>query len=90
MKSKLAKELMKLRNSGLVCRHSKRKICNFASLTSSGGKFYEFFVTIALVIHPLPSKIGPVHLFGHVRLIGRIQYVWVMQFKMYLYIYVGH
>ena len=45
-------------------------------LTSSGGKFYELFVTFALVIPPLTVKIGPVRLFGHVRLIGRIRYIY--------------
>ena len=34
-------------------------MCNFAFLTSSGGKFYEFFVTFALVIHPLTVKKRP-------------------------------
>ena len=60
MNSESAKELLKLRNSALVCRHVKRKgICSFAFLTSSGGKFYEFFLTFALVIHPLTVKNRP-------------------------------
>ena len=56
MNSESAKELPKLRNSALVCRHGKRKLCDFAFLTSSGGKFYELFVTFALVIRPLTVK----------------------------------
>ena len=49
-----------LQNSALVCRHGKRKGMYFAFLTSSGGKFYEFFVTLnALVIHPLTVKNRP-------------------------------
>ena len=60
MNGESAKELLKLRNSALVCRHVARgKVCNFAFLTSSGGKFYEFFVTSALVIHPLTVKNRP-------------------------------
>ena len=60
MNSESAKELLKWRNSALVCRHGNRKgkLCNFAFLTS-GGKFYEFFVTFALVIHPLTVKNRP-------------------------------
>ena len=58
MNSESAKELLKLQNSALVCRHGKRK-GNFAFLTSSGGKFYEFFVTFLLVIHPLTVKNRP-------------------------------
>ena len=38
---------------------ARGKVCNFAFLTSSGGKFYEFFVTFALVIHPLTVKNKP-------------------------------
>ena len=57
MNSESAKELLKLWNSALVCRHDKG--CNFAFLTSSGGKFYKFFVTFALVIHPLTVKNRP-------------------------------
>ena len=38
---------------------ARGKVCNFAFLTSSGGRFYEFFVTFALVIHPLPVKNRP-------------------------------
>ena len=61
MNSESAQELLKLQISVLVCRHGKRKgnLCNFAFLTSSGGKFYEFFVTFALVIHPLTVKNRP-------------------------------
>ena len=58
MNSKSTKELLKLRNSALVCRHSKRKgmkVC----FSSSGGKFCEFFVTFELVIHPLTVKKRP-------------------------------
>ena len=56
MNSESAKELPKLRNS-LVCRHMARgKVCDFAFLTSSGRKFYEFFVTFVLVIPPLTMK----------------------------------
>ena len=56
MNSESEKELLKLRNSVLVCRHGKRKLCDFAFLTSSGGKFYEFFMTVALAIPPLTVK----------------------------------
>ena len=35
---------------------ARGKVCNFAFLTPSGRKFYEFFVTFALVIHPLTVK----------------------------------
>ena len=68
MNSESAKELLKWRDSVLVFRHGKRKgICDFAFLTSSGGKFYEFFMTIALAIPPLTLKNrGRVHLFGTV------------------------
>ena len=38
---------------------ARGKVCNFAFLTSSGGKFYEFFVTFAMVIHPLIVKNRP-------------------------------
>ena len=39
---------------------AREKVCNFAFLTSSGGgEFYEFFVTFALVIHPLTVKNRP-------------------------------
>ena len=35
-------------------------------------------MTFALVIHPLTVKnLGPVRLFGHVRLIGRIRYDYI-------------
>ena len=46
MNSESAKELLKLRNSALVCRHDKRKgMYNFAFLTSSGGKFFRDICT---------------------------------------------
>ena len=32
------------------------KVCDFAFLTSSRGKFYEFFMTIPLAIPPLTVK----------------------------------
>ena len=38
---------------------NRGKVCNFAFLTSSEGKFYEFFVTFALVIHPLTVENRP-------------------------------
>ena len=57
--SESAKELPKLRNSGLVFRHGKRKVCDFVFLTSSGGKFYEFFIAFTLVIPPLTVKNRP-------------------------------
>ena len=41
---------------------ARGKVCNFAFLTSPGGKFYEFFVTSALVIHPLTAKNRPCEL----------------------------
>ena len=50
MDSESAKELLKWQNSVLVCRQGKRKVCDFAFLTSSGGKFYKFFMTIGLAI----------------------------------------
>ena len=37
---------------------ARGKVCNLAFLTS-GGKFYEFFVTFALVIQPLTVKNRP-------------------------------
>ena len=52
---------------------ARGKVCNFAFLTSSGGKFYEFIVKFALVIHPLTMKNRPCALFGHVSLIARIR-----------------
>ena len=59
MNSESVKELLKLRNSALVCRHSKRKgICDFAFLTS-GGKFYKFLMTVVLTIPPLTMEIWP-------------------------------
>ena len=40
-------------NSALVCRYGKRKgLCDFDFLTSSGGKFYKFFMTVVLAIPP--------------------------------------
>ena len=38
---------------------ARGKVWNFAFLTSSGGKFYDFFVTFVLVIHPLTVKNRP-------------------------------
>ena len=35
---------------------ARGKECDFAFLTSSGGKFYKFFMTIALAIPPLNVK----------------------------------
>ena len=63
---------------------ARGKVCNFAFLTSSGGKFNEFFLTFALVIHPLTVKVGPVRLFGHVRLIGRIRYLLLLILLLFL------
>ena len=34
---------------------------------SSGGRFYEFFMTVAPAIPHLTVKKGPLSLFGHVR-----------------------
>ena len=60
MNSESAKELLKLWNSALVCRHGKRNlVCDFAFLTSSGGKFYKFFKTVALAIPHLTVKNRP-------------------------------
>ena len=53
---------------------ARGKVCDFAFLTSSGGKLYEFFMTFALAIPPLTVKNWPVRLFGYVRLIGQIWY----------------
>ena len=58
MNSESAKGLLKWGNSALVCRNGKRK-GDFAFLTSSGGKFYEFFMTVELVIPPLTEKNRP-------------------------------
>ena len=35
---------------------ARGKVCDFAFLTSSGGKFYAFFMTVALAIPPLIVK----------------------------------
>ena len=35
---------------------ARGKVCDFAFLTSSGGKFYEFFMTVAQAIPPLTVK----------------------------------
>ena len=35
---------------------ARGKVCDLAFLTSSGGKFYAFFMTIALAIAPLTVK----------------------------------
>ena len=73
MNSESAKELLKLRNSALVCRHMAiGRVCDLAFLTSSGGKFYKFFMRVALAVPPLTMKNRHVRLFSHVRLIGRI------------------
>ena len=49
MNSESAKKLLKLRVQRWFADTARGKVCNFAFLTSSGGKFYEFFVTFALV-----------------------------------------
>ena len=36
----------------------REKVCDFAFLTSSGGKFYKFFMTIALSIPTLTVQNG--------------------------------
>ena len=41
-------------SAGLQTRQEER--CDFAFLTSSRGKFYEVFMTIALAIPPLTVK----------------------------------
>ena len=46
---------------------ARGKVCDFAFLTSSGGKFYEFFMTIALAIPPLIQ--------AYYRIIGLIRYL---------------
>ena len=43
----------------LVADTARGKVCDFAFLTSSGGKFYEFFMTVALAIPPLTMKNRP-------------------------------
>ena len=43
-------------SAGLQTRQEDEGNCNFAILTSSGGKFYEFFMTIVLAIPPLTVK----------------------------------
>ena len=51
MNSESVKELPKLQNSALRFADTARgKVCDFAFLTSSGGKFYKFFAIFALVI----------------------------------------
>ena len=70
MNSESAKELVKWQNSALVADMARGKVCNFAFLTSSGGKFYKFFMTVVLAVPPLTVKNRQVRLFGHVRLIG--------------------
>ena len=69
MNSESAKELLKWRNSVLVCTLGKRK---GMWLCVSYFFWGEFFKTIALAIPPLTVKNrgGGVHLFRTVRLIG--------------------
>ena len=38
---------------------ARGKVCDFPFLTSYGGKFYEFFMTVALAIPPLTVKNRP-------------------------------
>ena len=38
---------------------ANRRVCDFAFFTSSGGKFYEFFMTVALAIPPHLVKNRP-------------------------------
>ena len=65
MNSESVKELLKWHNSVLVCGHGKRKSFSFFTfLTSSGGSFYKFFMTIALAIPPLTMKTRTVRLIG--------------------------
>ena len=61
MNSESAKELLKLRNSALVCRHSKRKgmLFRFSYFFWGVGKFYKFFMIVALAIPPLTVKNRP-------------------------------
>ena len=74
MNSESAKELLKFGEIQWWFADTARgKLCDFAFFTSSWGKFYEFFMTVALAIPPLTLKIGPMRLFGHVRLIGAIR-----------------
>ena len=55
--SESTKELLKWQNSALRLAYSAwGKICDFALLTSSGGKFYEFFMTMKLAIPALTVK----------------------------------
>ena len=52
---------------------ARGKTCDFAFLTSSGGKFYAFFMTVGLAILPLTVKNRPVRLFGHVNTVIEAQ-----------------
>ena len=52
---------------------ARGKVCDFAFLSSSGGKFYKFLLTVALTISPLSVNNWHVRVIWHVRLIGRIQ-----------------
>ena len=42
-----------------VADTARGKVCDFAFLTSSGGKFYKFFKTFALAIPTLTVKNRP-------------------------------
>ena len=57
MNSESVKELLKWRNSALVCTQGKRRGMWFCfPYFFWGGKFYEFLMTIALAIPPLTVK----------------------------------
>ena len=56
MNSESAKELLKWRIQRWFADAARGKVCDFAFLTSSGGKFYEFFMTTGLAIPPLTVK----------------------------------
>ena len=76
MNSESVKELQKC----WFADTARGKVYDFAFLTSSGGKFYKFFMTVVLAVPPLTVKIRDVHLIGHVALINvalirRIQYL---------------
>ena len=71
MNSESAKELLKWRNSVLVCRHGKRKGMRFRfSYFFRGEVFHD-----SCAGH-FPSNLEKRHvrLFGHARLIGQIRY----------------
>ena len=68
------------RNGRIQCWFAdtaKGKVCDFAFLTSSRGKFY---MTVALAIPTLTVKNRSVRLIGHVPLIGQIRYLFLFQF----------